>query len=251
MNEPTLDTVTQRLDRLERENRHLKRIGSMVILGLAALVLMGQALPKPTPKTIEAEEFVLRDSKGKKRAVLGFAPFVPASPYLGFLNEDRLSVALGIKPDGPELSLFDQRGTELVQLGVTAVGASLSLGSAGDTRVLLARGQDGTSLLSLAGKDRKGLASLIADADGTAGMFLFKGGQRARVGLRVRDDDSATLTLFDKAGKERVELATTTRGSAALAFFDQNKKSRVLISADPEPRLTLVGKDEKAIWQAP
>jgi len=43
MNEPTMDKLEQRLDRLERENRRLKRIGVLVVVGIAAVVLMGQS----------------------------------------------------------------------------------------------------------------------------------------------------------------------------------------------------------------
>ncbi len=43
MNEPTMNNMVLRLDRLERENRRLKRIGALVVVGIAAVVLMGQA----------------------------------------------------------------------------------------------------------------------------------------------------------------------------------------------------------------
>lgn len=43
MTEPTLEALTQRPDRFEWEHRRLKRVGSVVLVGLAAEVLMGQA----------------------------------------------------------------------------------------------------------------------------------------------------------------------------------------------------------------
>ena len=58
MNEPTIDKLVQRL---ERENRRLKRIGSLVLVGIAAVVLMGQATPKKVAKVIKAEKFLLVD----------------------------------------------------------------------------------------------------------------------------------------------------------------------------------------------
>lgn len=68
-----VDALTHRLDRLERENRWLKRIGGVVLVGLAAVVLMGQAGPRN--RIVEAEKFVLVDKGGKVRAVLGAASF--------------------------------------------------------------------------------------------------------------------------------------------------------------------------------
>jgi hypothetical protein len=69
MTERTLD-LSQRLDRLERENRRLKRIGAGVLVGLASVVLMGQALPSKVAKVVEAEKFVLRNRTGAELAVL-------------------------------------------------------------------------------------------------------------------------------------------------------------------------------------
>ena len=71
MNEPTMDKLVQRLDRLERENRRLKRIGAFVLGAIAAVVIMGQATASKVPKVIEAQEFVLKDSNGGVRGVLG------------------------------------------------------------------------------------------------------------------------------------------------------------------------------------
>ena len=73
MTEPTLDALTTRLERLERESRRSKRAMLVVLVGTLALALMGQAPPHRMPKSLEAEEFVLRDSRGQVRAVLGTA----------------------------------------------------------------------------------------------------------------------------------------------------------------------------------
>jgi hypothetical protein len=73
MTDPTLDDLTTRLERLERQGRRWKRAAFVVLLGAAAVVVMGQAPPHRLPKSLEAEEFVLRDSRGQVRASLGTA----------------------------------------------------------------------------------------------------------------------------------------------------------------------------------
>lgn len=40
-----LRTVVERLERIERQNRRLKRAGITVVLALGAILLMGQAAP--------------------------------------------------------------------------------------------------------------------------------------------------------------------------------------------------------------
>ncbi|MCI0407343.1 MAG: hypothetical protein L0191_02055 [Acidobacteria bacterium] len=84
MKEPTLEDLTHRVGHLERENRRLKRVGAMVALGIAAVVLMGQV--RSTGKVVEAEEFVLQDPAAKHRGVLSVLP--DGTPDLAFHDSD-------------------------------------------------------------------------------------------------------------------------------------------------------------------
>jgi len=74
VSDPIHDHLTRRLDRLERENRRLKLLGGLAMLGLAALTVMGQTAPTSVANTLEAERFVLRDNAGNVRATLGLRP---------------------------------------------------------------------------------------------------------------------------------------------------------------------------------
>ena len=69
MTETSSDALVRRIERLERENRRFKRKGAAIVVGIVAVLLMGQTVPKS--RTIEAEKFVLKDKRGKVRAVLG------------------------------------------------------------------------------------------------------------------------------------------------------------------------------------
>src|SRR5215469_4828447 len=62
-----LSGIVSRLERIERENCNLKRAAVVAVLITSAIFLMGQAKPN---RTIEAEEFVLKDSTGKRLALL-------------------------------------------------------------------------------------------------------------------------------------------------------------------------------------
>ena len=66
-----METLARRLDRVERENRWLKRWGALALAVMAAVVLMGQATGSKVAKVVEAERFVVRDASGNTRAVLG------------------------------------------------------------------------------------------------------------------------------------------------------------------------------------
>jgi len=94
-----MDDLVQRLDRLERENRRFKWVGSMVLVTIAAFLVMGQAKSSNVPKVIEAEKFVLRDKSGKVFAAL----------QTEAKNE-------------PALNLYDKNGKVRVTLGIMEIG---------------------------------------------------------------------------------------------------------------------------------
>ena len=99
MNEPKLDELVVRLDCLERENRRWKRIGALVLVGIAAVVLMGQAKPRKVAQVIEAEKFVVRDKSGKVRAALQISA-----------------------KDEPSLDLYDKNGKNRASLAILEGG---------------------------------------------------------------------------------------------------------------------------------
>ena len=79
MNEPTMETIARRLDKVERENRRLKTAAVVALAVITAVVLMGQATSKLAPpgkpgKVVGAEQFIVHDARGGVRAVLGTAP---------------------------------------------------------------------------------------------------------------------------------------------------------------------------------
>lgn len=76
MDQLTLNTLAQRLDRLERESRRWRWAAAALPLGIAAVVLMGQVALR---RVVEAEKFVLRDPNGKERATL-FTAFDGSKP---------------------------------------------------------------------------------------------------------------------------------------------------------------------------
>ncbi len=68
MNDPTIETLARRLDKVERENRWLKQAGVVALVMIAAVVLMGQV--KPQSRTIETENLIIKDEKGVIRVKL-------------------------------------------------------------------------------------------------------------------------------------------------------------------------------------
>lgn len=121
MSEPAIGGLARRLDRVERENRRLKRAGIAALAVIAAVVLMGQVTGGRVAKVVDAEKFILRDWEGRKRAEL---MTISSGAYLGLDGPDgktRVTIAV---LDEPILTLYGEgegAGAIRVLLGVNDV----------------------------------------------------------------------------------------------------------------------------------
>lgn len=211
--------LTQRLERLERENRRWKLLGALGLVAFAAVVLMGQAPLGRGSRTIEAERFVLRSTTGETLAVLGVQrdPSLVAAPSLtpvlifydrhrtaratvgekGFSlidNEGRPRATLATQLDSPALTFYDREGNERAMLAVGSLsgGPSMTL-------------TDGNMLASLSPR----LVGLFAE-NGTSG------------GLVRQSDGSLQLDLRDQADKQRAMVGLGADGAPHFALRDKN-----------------------------
>jgi hypothetical protein len=262
MNELTMDKMVQRIDRLEKENRWLKHIGVLVLVGIAAVVLMGQAMSSRVAKVIQAEKFVLRDSSGRIRAELStlhggepslvlFDKSLITRAVLGVINgSPRLDIydgngmrraVLGATLDGsPRLELYNPDGERRARLGLHANMANFALyDETGKTRFGLNVLAPGSPTMIFVGKNEMVQLSLDVLPDGRAGLMINdKGGASIRLSA---EPDGLGLTIIDKDGTSRAVLGSTsleTIGTGAL-------------SARPESSLVLFDERGKVIWSAP
>jgi len=101
---PELAAVVARLEKVERQNRRLKRVGVVVLALAVAGMVMGQAMPRA--RIVEAEEFVLKDAARNVRAELAAFKDGPALTLLDENGKSRATLAVD-KP-GPMLLLHDE-----------------------------------------------------------------------------------------------------------------------------------------------
>jgi hypothetical protein len=135
-------TLARRIERLERAERRWRTVAATAVLGVAAVVLMGQ---KPAPRIVEAERFILRDAAGRVRAELAVESEQSVAlrfrdpdtmPRLSIgtengasvlvLNEQGGKVRAGLVtlPHGaPALTLYDPNGKNRAELALTREGA--------------------------------------------------------------------------------------------------------------------------------
>ena len=109
MGDERLDTLTARIDRLERQNRWLKGGGAAI----AALTLCAGAAAQTThPAPLAGSRVTLVDAMDRTRAALENWPgSVSGQPVLTFLDEKgQPRVRLGLGPRGPLLETIDEHG---------------------------------------------------------------------------------------------------------------------------------------------
>ena len=118
--------LLERLDRLERENRRLRRFGNMTLVGIA--IVLGVTLAVfwysgrfgfggGVPESLAARQFTIRDAKGSTRGTWG----IGEDGTVRFVLSDvqgRPRVRLSLLPDGSSgLSFADTTDRKLVVLG--------------------------------------------------------------------------------------------------------------------------------------
>jgi hypothetical protein len=152
--------IAARLERLEKQNRRMKQLGAMVLLVVGSVFLMGQAAP--TPRIVEANEFIVKDTNGRVRGRFGIPPHLPLT-------------------NGPALSLMDEKGTTRLEL---------SFDKQSESSRLKFSNEDGNPRLSL----------YLADGNPYLWMQGNQEGFQGLVELFV-EDNVAKLAIRDAQGK--------------------------------------------------
>jgi hypothetical protein len=144
MEQSTVDLIERvsrlelRQARLQRSNKHLRWATGALMLVCGALFTMAQT-SATTPDTVEAQQFLLRDSGGKLRGSMGVLSDGAVGLNLSDAN-GRTRVTLDLASNGtPGVDLYDQGGKER---------ATIALGDAGEPGIGL-YGPDGHLRTSL------------------------------------------------------------------------------------------------------
>ena len=149
---PPAQTVEQRLEQLERENRRLKLVGMIVaVLGGAALLWI---LSQLVGRTVEARRFILRDSGGEKRAEIAIGSEGMAGLWM-YDKSGKFRATFTVTGAGtPGIVLYDENGRNRAEFGLlpdNSPGIALSeQGGIASVGILVT--QDGLPHFTLADK---------------------------------------------------------------------------------------------------
>jgi hypothetical protein len=203
------DLIVSRIERLEGQNRRLKRGALACLVAIVSLGLMGQTQRKSTrkpapapapapasapappamPRNIEAESFVLKDANGRVRAELSMGGTGPSFKLLDLSGSALVTLSLNdTAPGGPFLLLSDpQHHAGLSMSVLEGAGSQLSLtGARADIQAYIGVTPYGTTLTL---SDQDGFTTNIGK-----GVQPSKGGQ-------IKKTSAASITLFNKDRK--------------------------------------------------
>ena len=107
------------VERLERENRRLKRTGATILIGAFLLAIVG-ADGKTESPSLEARQLTVREKDGKSSITLGIAP--NGDPTIAFRKQfggqdKTMKCAMYVAGDGnPVWVVLNQNGNAILEL---------------------------------------------------------------------------------------------------------------------------------------
>jgi len=153
------EELRSRISKLESQNRRLKQLGGVVLIGIVLPLVMGQA---PSKKTVEANEFVLRDSNAKARALLTIVNDNADLILYDATDKGRMELKVD-SAGGASLNLFNAQGASIAALS-GGDASVLQLGTTGGEERLLAAVAPGI-VPSLILSDKDGFVTTIGGTD--------------------------------------------------------------------------------------
>jgi hypothetical protein len=204
MDKPLIDALAERVERLERENRRLKRIGVVVLAAVAVTLAVGAKLADQ-PEFVEATRgFHLRDKDGTLRASLTLEHEGEPGLFLYTKDRDLPAIALSLDSDGQRrLQFRDKTGKERIFLGPLAdghVGIVLEDG-AENQRIKLSVPSQGGPNIQLMDEGRRSRFALAVNPDGDTGLVISDRAQKSQINMHVPLDGKPAFEIWDNEGQ--------------------------------------------------
>jgi hypothetical protein len=190
--------LTRRLEAVERDNRRLRRLGLMMLIGVGVLLGLTTAiivvasrhgLPGTVPQVAEARKFLLRDRTGRIRGVWG-------------TNEEGAA----------QLLIQDGAGRTRMRFTVQPDGASglAFVDSANGSRIVVGMLPDESANIVLADPGGKTRAVLGISPNGATTLVFADRGGVTKAGIGVDTRGLGTLNLVERPGSQPEDLPDET-----------------------------------------
>lgn len=216
MAEPNLNEITNRLSKLEKQNRCMKLTAAAATLIAAVMMITGAARSPSVASTarsgnvaeeLRAKRIVVVDTEGRERIVM-------AQGEQGFM----------------ELSMYGSEGKTLVNVLAGADVANLSIGGGGLHPPFSVTASPLLSTIVLRDSKQQTRYSVVATRAGSRMNLNDRKGQQ-RFSFYADKKDSR-LDLYDPAGKKRMSLTAPDQSAAGLALLASENDRQVTLAID-------------------
>ena len=215
MNAAPIESIAERLDRLERACRRWRAAGLCALTASAVFALAG-ARRDAVPEAVEARRFLIRDEDGRLRATLQLDAMGLPGLWL-FDRRGQVKARLALSGgETPTLELHDKQGKGRVILGVSPT----------DQPGLALSGQDGKTGMHLS-------VFPGPPAGGTPILFFTGPDGKSRIDLTSTAGEFDTLSFQGKDQKPRIILQTDRFGRPTLKFL--NADGETIFEAPAKP----------------
>lgn len=221
------EELIERLEKLERENRRMKRLGGAALVLAATLGVIYAT--RPVSDTITARKFIVLDRQGRARITLS----TPA--YAGAVVDET-------DPDDPTIWISDARGQDRAIL----TGGGLSFADEKEKPLAAYSATPGTlkahefDVVDGAGNVRAGMRM---DPAGEPDIAVLGPGGGVRGSMYLAKGGTAELGLYGKNGNRAVEMAVSSDGSRYIVFRQVRPKLQIPlgmgVTAGGRPNVTL------------
>ena len=253
--ESLVEGMSARLERVERQNRSLKRLNVAILVG-CLLVLAAGAWRPEAAKTIEAESLILRDKEGKIRATL--SPGLGDNASLVLLDQNQMPrLMAGLMKDGdPFISLKGAQGKNRASLIANSKNDSSSFqlsDDEGKPRATMSLLSDGTPSLVLSDRDGRQKADLSLTKDGHPKLSLMDSDGKTGITLRLFENQIPSLVITDAAGTARMTFALLQGQKPTIFLVDKDKRLRLnaSLNRDGVPRFILLDENAQSLFHVP
>lgn len=232
------EELVRRLEKLERDNRHLKGLGLGTVV--LAVALGSIYATRPVPQLIRAHTFEVTDNAGRVRAKMT-APRSGGAAIVILGAQGRPRAVMSESGIG----LSDAQGHPRAVISVTRskdVGVSLSdaQGHARENMEVSASGEPGITLF---GPHFLGATAWIAiDSSGSPAVSLSAADGNGHAGITVSESGVPSIGLRDAHGYS-MDLGGTHTVAPATGQTQQTSAASIVMFGND--------KDHHVIWQAP
>jgi hypothetical protein len=219
-------SLRERVDMLEAQNRRHMKVGLVVLTIAACAMFMAQTTAK---RTVEAEEFVLRDASGRIRGT--WSTMEGAGASFGLRDESgKLRVMLTASPAGPSLVLADTN--EKMRVGMAILDSTHEPG------------------ISLMGTHQEERASVYL-AEGDQPSMSFRDANGKVRSEFVLGDKGPQYRLADANDQSRLTLGVSDKGPGFSLLDSTGKPQALFLGTQDGPWLALYDPQGRQVFSKP